>query len=162
MTVVAVIGVLSAIAIPSYVGYARRARASEATDNISTMYRLSAAYYTLEHTASRGRLLVTHCTVDSEGPVPANPGTRKHSVAWGSTTSFVALGFATSAPVQYAYEIVSAGGCSHEAGQPLYSFRAMGDLDGDGVTSLYEVAGGASDQNVLMRSPGYYVRDAAE
>ncbi|MFK7991745.1 MAG: type IV pilin protein [Sandaracinaceae bacterium] len=162
MTVVAVLGVLSAIAIPSYMGYTRRARASEATENVSMLFRLSASYYNLEHAAAHGHVLLTECTVESEGPVPSTPGVGKHVVQWGGTTSFAALGFGTAAPVQYAYEIVSAGGCSHEPGQALYSFRATGDLDGDGITSLYEVAGGASDQNVLLRSPSVYVRDAEE
>lgn len=162
MTVVAVLGVLSAIAIPSYVSYSRRARASEAAENVASLFGLAAAYYNLEHTAARGHTLLTACTVEPEGPVPGTPDAGKHVVEWGGTTSFAGLGFATTAPVQYAYEIVSAGGCSHEPGQALYSFRAMGDLDGDGVTSLYELAGGASDTNVLLRAPGLYVRDADE
>lgn len=164
MTAVAVIGVLSAVAIPSYLGYVRRTRASEATENIATVFRLAAGYYNLEHTAGRGQTgdLVTACIVSSEGPVPGAPDNRKHVVAWGSTTSFSELGFAADAPVQFAYEIVSAGGCDHEPNQALYSFRAMGDLDGDGVTSLFELAGGSSDTNSLLRSPGVYIRDAQE
>ena len=53
--------------------------------------------------------------------------------------------------------IVGVGGCDHRPGEVLYSFRAHGDLDGDGTTSLYELAAGVGADGELVRSPTIYV-----
>ena len=159
MIVIAVIGILAAIAIPSYVSSIRRARSSEATQSISGLYQLSVAYYS--RTFPEGRSVdvetFSNCVVESEGPVPGPPSSARNVVDWSAHPAFEALGFATSAPIAYSYEIVSAGGCSNEPLTPLYSFRAHGDLDGDGVTSLFEVSAGSNAQNIPVRSPGVYI-----
>lgn len=52
MVVLAIIGVLSAIAIPSYINYIRKARVAEATENLQTIHSYQEAYYSnaLEYT----------------------------------------------------------------------------------------------------------------
>ncbi|MCA9608896.1 MAG: hypothetical protein KC619_25000, partial [Myxococcales bacterium] len=71
--------------------------------------------------------------------------------------AFEAIGFVIDQPVYYRYEIVGVGGCDHRPGEVLYSFRAHGDLDGDGTTSLYELAAGVGADGELVRSPTIYV-----
>lgn len=44
MAVVTIIGVLAAIAIPAYVGYTRRAKASEAPAMLESLYQSAASY----------------------------------------------------------------------------------------------------------------------
>lgn len=158
MAVVGILGILAAIAVPSYVGYLRRVRTSEATQNVGALFRLAAGYYALEHMEGRtGPRTFANCTVPSAGPVPAIPGVSAVSADFGSDASFGALGFDTDAPVRYGYEILAVEGCGHTAATDLYSIRALGDLDGDGVTSLLELAAGSSSTNELMRTPGFYV-----
>ena len=75
---------------------------------------------------------------------------------------FDSLGFTPRDPVYYQYEIVGVGGCGHTEGEALYSFRAYGDLDGDGITSLYELAAGAGPNGTLVRSGGIFTQDELE
>ncbi|HWE31202.1 MAG TPA: prepilin-type N-terminal cleavage/methylation domain-containing protein, partial [Polyangia bacterium] len=49
MIVVAIIGVLAAVAIPSFIKYTRRSKTSEALMNIRKMYDGAVAYYVGEH-----------------------------------------------------------------------------------------------------------------
>ncbi len=56
MIVVAIIGVLAAVAIPSFVKYMRRAKTAEATMNLRKMYDGAVAYYVGEHADSAGNI----------------------------------------------------------------------------------------------------------
>src|SRR5258706_1727359 len=49
MIVVAIIGILAAVAIPAFMKYIRRSKTVEASNNISKMYQSSVAYYESEH-----------------------------------------------------------------------------------------------------------------
>ena len=120
---VAFIGILAAIAIPSFVGYTRRAKTSEARMNLSTLARAEASYY--ESVAG----LVT-----SAGPMPAAPGPTKQLPAFASDPGFSALGFAPPDPVYYSYSILPDP--STPGGAILC---ATGDLDGDGSLSRFEL-----------------------
>ena len=164
MIVVAIMGILAAIAIPSYLAYIRRTKTIEATENLGALYRLSASYYVRTYPLDRSSTAMgySHCVVESDGPVPAPPSPASTVVDWGAQPSFAALGFSVSAPTRYSYQIVSPGGCSHDPLSALYSFRALGDLDGNGVTSLFEVSSGVNASNVPVRSPGTYIRNADE
>ena len=50
MIVVAIIGILAAIAIPAFIGYVRRSKTSEATGNLNSYFKSAAAYYNAERT----------------------------------------------------------------------------------------------------------------
>ena len=163
MTVVAIIGVLAALAIPTFVGYTRRARTSEATTQLGDLYHHAAGYYVAEYPPGRSAMVTySACVVGSAGPVPGVPRGSAVVANFESDPSFAALGFGSPGAVRYGYQIVSTGGCRHEAGESLYSFRAIGDLDGDRVTSLFEVAAGSNSDNVLTRTPGHYTEASLE
>ena len=154
------IGVLAAIAIPAFVGYLSRAKTAEAESNLSALFQGAASYYDEEHYEPGGAML-TACAVGS-ATTPNIPSSGKSVLSPPLGEPFDALGFAPADPVYYRYEIVGVGGCGHTAGESLYSFRASGDLDGDGATSLFEISAGASSDNVLMRAPGIYRQDELE
>ena len=171
MIVVAIIGILAAIAIPAFVGYMARAKTSEAGSNLKNMFQLAAGYYSSENWANRGvqvtggtTVASSACSVDPAASSNA-PSAGKTVVDWSmEASSFQALGFAVADSVYYQYEIVAdASTCAHMASTPaIYSFQAMGDLDGDMSTSLFEIAAGSSTQNVLMRAPGIYRQNELE
>lgn len=54
MIVVAIIGVLAAVAIPSFMKYIRRSRTTEAVMNLRKMYDGAVAYYVGEHSDAKG------------------------------------------------------------------------------------------------------------
>ena len=171
MIVVAIIGILAAIAVPAFIGYIRRSKTSEAAANLKSMFTGAAAYYTNENWGMRGvintggeEVAATACTVGSATTMN-DPGAGKYVIDWTmEADDFEAIGFNIADPVYYQYEIVSIGaGCDRSADTAMiYSFRANGDLDGDDENSLFEIAAGSSADNVLMRTPGIYRQNELE
>ena len=169
MAVVAILGVLAAIAIPSLVGYVRRARASEAVQNIGTLYGAAAALYTAER-ATRGATanVVTGCVAEPTPTTPSVPTPSKQPfVAVGG---FLQLGFKLADYVYFGYAISSIGTvgqvtCFTANGtmsSRVYTFIAHGDLDGDGTLSTFELAVGSSETHQLYHARGMYIRNEIE
>ncbi|MFK7985670.1 MAG: type IV pilin protein [Sandaracinaceae bacterium] len=144
------IGIVAAIAIPAFVGYLQRSKTAEANSNLRALFEGASAYYEQEHFGPDGQVR-THCLVDAAS-TPGQPGPTK-VVYPPLAPSFEALGFSAADPLYYRYEIHSPGGCGHTAGDPqLYTFRARGDLDGDGRQSTFEIAVGSSRENQMVRA----------
>ncbi|MFW6087254.1 MAG: type IV pilin protein [Myxococcota bacterium] len=165
MIVVAIIGVLAAIAIPAFVNYVKRSKTSEVGSNLKAMFTGAASYYQSEN-VERGLDDTdsnTYCTVDGQSSPDPLKG-QKQQVDWKSLDSFEALGFGPADPLYYQYVIESARGgeCGGKPGDELYSFQAQGDLDGDDELSLFEIQAGANNNNDLYRSPGIYVENELE
>ena len=145
------VGVLSAIAIPQFISYLARAKTEEARANLRTLATLADGYYELEHWAGAANGM-SGCAVGS-GSTSNEIGPHKTVLPSPLGDPFDALGFSLLDPVYYRYEIDGAGGCGHAPGTPVYTFRAVGDLDGDGVTSRFEITATAAPGGRLERSP---------
>lgn len=166
MIVVAIIGILAAIALPAFIGYVRRSKTSEATSNLKSLFTGAASYYNQER-STQGVAAVTsgHCTVNSAGPAPAAPPAgEKTRFDFTTIDSFEQLGFSIADPFYFAYEIATGtADCGLAAGSTtVYSFRAYGNLDGDVATSMFEMAVGSDTNNELYRAPGFYIVDELE
>jgi type IV pilus assembly protein PilA len=170
MIVVAIIGILAAIAIPAFIGYLTRSKTSEASSNLKNLFTAAAGYYANENWGSRmvelagGSSVAASACVVPDAMSTNVPSNAKTVVDWNAeAASFRDIGFSIADPIYFQYGIDSSpGGCGHTASTPLYSFQAVGDLDGDSVTSLYELAAGSSTQNELMRAPGIYRENELE
>ena len=57
MIVVAIIGILAAVAIPAFVKYVRRSRSVEAVTNIRKIYDAATAYFVTQHADQSGGML---------------------------------------------------------------------------------------------------------
>ena len=167
MIVVAIIGILAVIAIPAFIGYMRRAKTSEASSNLKNMFVLAAGYYQNEQWSTRtvqrtGTIASSACVVPT-ATTSNTPSQQKTAVDFSrEALSFRSLGFSIADPIYYRYRVESAGGCSHRGNENLYSFQAIGDLNGDGNTSLFEIQAGSNAQNELMRTPGIYRENELE
>lgn len=165
MIVVAIIGVLAAIALPAFIGYMRRAKASEAPSNLKMLFTSAATYYSQGRTTQGTSATASgSCTVGStSGTLPATPNADKQLVDFLTEANFHALFFEVSDPIYFGYGIASAGSsCDWTGNTPLYSFYAEGDLDGDSTKSLFELAVGSNPNNELYRAPGFYVTNELE
>jgi prepilin-type N-terminal cleavage/methylation domain-containing protein len=162
MIVVSILGVLAAIAIPSFVTYVRRSKTSEATGNLKSLYLSASTYYQAERTG-RGATAATssNCTVGTDVTIPT-PGPNKQK--YQSTDNQLALGFSISDYVYYSYQIESiASQCGWTANAPeVYYFRAWGDLDGDGDQAMFELAASSDSENLLYHARGFYVLNETE
>ncbi len=162
MIVVAIFGVLAAIAIPSFVGYVRRSKGSEATGNLKSLFVAAASYYQDERTGRGSDAATTSaCTVGTDATI-LQPSSAK--MKFEPTTNQAALGFSISDYVYFSYQIESQGSqCGWSAETlDLYYLRAWGDLDNDGVMSMFEIGVGSDDSNLLYHSRGFYIENEGE
>lgn len=167
MIVVAIIGILAAIALPAFISYVRRAKTSEATTNLKMLFTGASAYYNAERTSrGLGATAAGHCTVGTAGPYPAlaSLGPEKHTYDYTTDASFSQLGFSVADPHYFAYMIESAGAaCGNSAGSDLYSLKSGADLNGNGTPSLFELSVASdSANNELYHAVGFYVNDELE
>ena len=163
MIVVAILGVLAAVAIPAFTGYQRRARTSEVPSNLNSLYKLATSLYSSEYTA-RGiaATAVRSCVASPTALTPAAPASTKQ--VFVAREGFSQLGFASADLVYFGYEIVSVGvvgdlycASSHTSNQVLYTFIAHGDLDDDGVQSTFELSVSSDSNGQPRHGVGMYV-----
>ena len=124
MIVVAIIAVLAAIAIPSFLRFQLRSKTSEATTNLGGIR-------TCEETYRAEEDLYLACAAH---PAAIPTGT---PVTWaGAPVTWASIGFEPDGNVRYQYSVAI------PAAAPFTDFTAMaeGDLDADGSTSTYTVA----------------------
>jgi len=105
MIVVAIVGLLAAIAIPNFFGMQKRAKTTEAKSNLGALWALQEAYY-----------IENEAYVKPTGELA--PGPYDGTVGWPE------LGFFPKGTTRYQYEIISADVSSFIA-------KAKGDIDGD-------------------------------
>jgi Tfp pilus assembly protein PilE len=154
-----VVGILSlcvcaGIGYPAYQDYIAKSKQSEAISNLESLFTGAASYYAMERMADDGSM-VTGCTV---GPAttPNVPSADKQVVII-SDPAFMDLGFAVADPIYYQYEIAAPPStCGNPPNSPaLYTFRAHGDLDGNGVTETLELTAGSNPVGELFRGPAF-------
>jgi type IV pilus assembly protein PilA len=168
MIVVAILGILAAIAIPAFVTYVRRSKTVEATENLSKMFDAVASYYSRERVGSElTATMVTSCTVPTADDGKAMTDQKQlgnyTTAAWTAGTG---IGFAVSGPAYYRYEFqnraAGAGACSTDPNITVYELRAIGDLDKDGTFSTFQYAVGSNGDNELYHAPAFYIVNETE
>jgi len=122
MIVVAIIGILAAIAIPNFLRFQLRAKSSEGKTNLAAIRTAEEGYF-----AEFGTFIVS-------GAVPAAgiPGTSKKP--WdvpnaGCPNCFDTLGWSPEGDVYFQYDTVGTGA----APETVFTAHAVADIDGDGV-----------------------------
>ena len=151
MIVVAIIGILAAVAIPAFIKYTKKSKAAETADLLRKMMEGARVYYmdvhrvgtdltgnslTLQFPATVGRTPAANCcTFGTKCPGGA--------VSW-EDPSWKALLFEVKDPHYYRYSFVSANG------SPTSTFTAVaeGDLDCDGVLSTHTLYGEGGTDDV--------------
>jgi type II secretory pathway pseudopilin PulG len=171
MVVVAILGILAALAIPAFVGYVRRSKTSEAGQNLGNLFKYASSFYLQEEGAQGGQQginmeLITNCIVEPTDLTPATPGPSKQKFI--PAQGFIPLKFSIADYVYFGYGIQSvgsAGALTCDFGSNtnnLYTFYARGDLDGDGTQSTFELAAGSDGENALFHARGLYVHREIE
>jgi type IV pilus assembly protein PilA len=165
MIVVAIIGILAAVALPAFLGYIKRSKTSEAPSQLKAIYTGAASYYESARTSQGlAATMAGHCSIAPVGPTPAAaPPGDPVMTDFTAVAGWNAYGFSLAEYSYFSYQV--AGGasmCSQPASTPLYTFSAMGDLDGDTTASVFELAAGSDANNEMYRAPGFYIVDELE
>ncbi len=168
MIVVAIIGILAAVAIPAFMNYIRRAKTAEATENVRMIGEGAMGYY--EETF--GTNVLNHfLPIDTAAWLPGDaPTDQRYTIAdWQDdfTTKDTAdgrvwrgLGFSPNKDFYYQYSwdnvcsgtggrcLAAAAGTTRNAG----AIYARGDLDGDGEQSMFTRIVRTNDEGELQLS----------
>ena len=164
MIVVAIIGILAAVAIPAFMKYIRRSKSSEATMNLRKLFDSSVAYFEAEHATRAGALLdrqfpVTHAATPAALCI-AGDKVVTTDVDWAGAgnLTWVALNFAISDPHYYKYSYDSSGTRTTSK----FTARANGDLDCDTNYSTFERVATVDAAMNVIGGAGVYTKDDLE
>lgn len=172
MIVVAIIGILAAIAIPNFLTYQMKSRQSEAKTNLQAI-RTSELSFQGEHGCylglGRHPAERTFATGNKSAPIAWNAPAVRQGTAFCTVTfdgNFTEIGFVASGNVYYTYAAqTSAGpnpiaacalgpneadGSGSATAQLGFNVTAASDLDGDGLVSYWAASNdnGANDCRV--------------
>jgi len=123
MIVVAIIGILSAIAIPNFLNFRMKAKTSEAKSNLGAIRSCEEAYHAEHETYKETTASPATVAGSFPGTTPTN---------WVDQGGFSDIGFKPTGKVYYQY-VVSA------ASATAFTATATGDLDGDKATATYKI-----------------------
>ncbi len=147
MIVVAIIGVLAALAIYGVSRYLKHAKTAEATRNLGSIETGSKNQFQQETDTSGtgiGPFVHRFCP-DTTGPVPAAvPAAAKVKATatdWNQA-AWQCLKFSINEPQFYQYSYVGNTGTTGTAA--TYTATANGDLDGNGTLSTFQLTGAGS------------------
>lgn len=136
MIVVAIIGILAAIAIPNFIRYQLRSKTAEARTNIGGIKTNQESFRTSED--NYGDVAIQPATPGGTVKIPwpdtACPGGCNRT-APGACTEFNCIGYKPAGNVYYSYD--SPHRLAAAAVTAEYSISAVGDLDGDTVQGQF-------------------------
>jgi type IV pilus assembly protein PilA len=121
MIVVAIIGILAAIAIPNFLQFQLRSKTGEAKTNLAAIRTAEEGYF-----AEYNNYVIAASTPGTAA------GSNKRVWSGGGVTQFDQLGWSPTGEVFYNYAVTAATG-----GGSSYTISATGDLDANGTPSDY-------------------------
>lgn len=166
MIVVAIIGILAAVAIPAFMKYIRRSKTSEATMNLRKIFDSSVSYYNEEHAVRAGGVAVARMFPSAVTSTPASTACVGGSSvktapapAMFASASWQALNFSVDDPFyfQYTYQGNNLTGIAS-----AFTARANGDLDCDAVLSTFERVGQIDAANNVNGGAGLFQANELE
>ena len=138
MIVVAIIGVLAAIAIPNFVRYQLRSKTSEARTNMGGIRTAQTSFQSTEDNYANVTTqtpLAVPGTIKAPWVINDCTGCDRITVRGGACISFECIGFRPDGDVYYNYDsphLAAAAGTP-----PEFAIGAIADLDGDGTNGEF-------------------------
>jgi type IV pilus assembly protein PilA len=172
MIVVAILGILAAVAIPAFLKYIKRSKTTEANMNVRKMFDGSVTYFSTQYADTAGDIVIQQFPTD-DGTLNGAAGVIRPSAApteqkyapidWDPQTgelNWSSLAFAVADPHYFQYQY----NWTNDAADPAlsqFTASAFADLDGDGILSTFVRFGTVVNMEV-SGSGGLYVANELE
>lgn len=162
MIVVAIIGILAAVAIPAFVKYLRKSKTVEATEGLDKVKSGAKSYFQADHYSSTGTLLNKQFPSNESVTPQANCCTGTGSkcqpaTAKWNTSGWRALQFQMTEDHYFVWQWAATG----TAKSSVFTASAYGDLDCDSTLSTYQIIGSV-DAEYGIRTKGPIVNNEIE
>ena len=143
MIVVAIIGILAAVAIPAFSKYVKRSRTAEAVGHLNKLWAGSVTYYETDHTDSAGNAIPKQFPGTAPDELDTECGCQDTGKCPGGSVKFqdavwVGLQFSISDPHLYMPHYTS----KDTAAKATFTATATGDIDCNKVKSTFTRNGG--------------------
>lgn len=162
MIVVAIIGILAAVAVPAFMKYLKRSRITEAPPNLKKIFDGAKGYFERGAVVDRVGVTQAHIFPGTVGVTPTTPccnqdGDRCANSQWTDHT-WQAVGFEISDPHYFVYRFDS-----EQVGvDARFTVGAHADLDCDGDMSTYERTATVDTELRVVGGASLYVEDDIE
>lgn len=162
MIVVAIIGVLAAVAIPAFMKYIRKSKTTEAIEHVKKIYEGARSYF-MEESNSQGSTVPiakqfpkndgTELTAPTADDCCSQPGDKcaPNPALW-TDPAWQALKFSVDDPHYYWYTYVSTG----TENDSRFTARANGNLDCDTSYSTFEMVGAIQTDGTVTGQAGFF------
>jgi len=159
MIVVAIIGILAAVAIPAFMKNARKAKTVEATTNVKKIYDGARSYYE-EELNGRGSIVpiakqfpVSTTETPAVGTCAGKTGGKcSPADADWSAAAWQALKFQMTDPFYFSYYYTASGVDTAAA----FTAGANGDLNHNATYSTFEMVGSVQSDGTVTGQAGMY------
>jgi len=165
MIVVAIIGILAAVAIPAFMKYMRKSKNTEAVQGVKKLFDGARTYYgdDANFTDRTGNVIprafpLTHVTTPTLGTCCTDGGKCKPNATYWADPTWVQLKFSLDEPHYYMYTFTSSGNVNTSK----FTATANGNLDCDATYSTFEVTSGVNTDGELTGASSPYRTDELE
>jgi type IV pilus assembly protein PilA len=170
MIAVAIIGVMSATAIPAYMNYIRRSKTSEAAMNVRKLFDSALTYFLSEHADANGVIVNKMFPTDRTWTPTSNACCNAPNVAGKCSPSptywvhpvWTALNFSVDDPHYYVYSAIRNPNAVTQQPGHQYVLGAQGNLDCDNFQSLFQRHATITTQWDVRGSSGLYIANEIE
>jgi len=151
------LGTLSAVAIPAFMKYQKKAKKSEAIEELRRLQTAATVYFCTPHVDKEANMLPPHfppaqtvtpsqgtCCLELGGPDKDSDGQCDPNPGIWDTETWNSLLFSVDHPHRFVYAFESNGKTGNEA---EFTASAYGDLDCDGIRSTFQVIGRGKVEN---------------
>ncbi len=167
MIVVAIIGILAAVAIPAFIKYIRRSKTTEAQMNIRKMFDSTVTYYEAEHADVNGNIVAKQfpaakAWTPAQGACCGGVGQKCNPVTYAAQwqdPTWQSLNFSVDDPFYYSYQ--TSGALGSTIGD-VYQLQASGDLNCNGVYSLFQRSATVAAGFTIQGGSGLYTQNDIE
>lgn len=162
MIVVAIIGILAAVAVPAFMKYMKRSRTTEAPPNLKKIFDGAKGYFEKGAVVNRAGVVQPHTFPAGVGITPTasccgQAGDRCHNSDWENLT-WASVGFEISDPHFFRYRFDSSG----VGTAAKFTAGAHANLDCDSDMSTYERTGTVDTQLRVVGAASLYIEDDIE